>query len=169
LEAEWQASSAETKIILSLGIDNKLFPITFDFHFTNPIQTFFMKVTVQTKTNEHGINGKPVTIKQIIDNQAVIVTPSGKKAFVDVANIKSFHGEIAFNGPDSADLTPDPEAGPDAAPAPQPAPLFPNLDTKLTEQVAADADDAVEATEEETPAVAGKKGQKTTGAVRDNY
>jgi hypothetical protein len=130
-----------------------------------------MKVSIQTRSNQHGINGTPVTIKQIIDGQAVIVTPAGKKAFVDVADIKAFHGEVVFNPDGSAELTPDPEAGEDTPAVAQPAPLFPNLDA-----VAADEDDAPEALAttddiQELTEAAPKKSNKglTVGAARDNY
>lgn len=82
-----------------------------------------MNVTIQTRNNLHGINGIPVPIRQIIDQQAVVVLPSGKKAFVEVASITSFLGEVAFDSPDQASLVPD-EAVAVVPVEPQPAPLF---------------------------------------------
>lgn len=81
-----------------------------------------MKAIFHQHKNPLGINGTPVEVKQIIDGQAIVVLPNGKKTFLEVLHLKSFCGEITFNGPASADVIPDQEV---LAPAEAlPAPLF---------------------------------------------
>jgi hypothetical protein len=81
-----------------------------------------MKAIFHQHKNPLGINGTPVEVKQIIDQQCIVVLPNGKKTFLEVLHLKSFCGEITFTGPASADVIPDQEV---LAPAePMPATLF---------------------------------------------
>jgi hypothetical protein len=83
-----------------------------------------MKGIFNQHKNPLGINGKPVEIKQIIDTQAVVILPNGKKTFLQVANLVSLCGELTFTSEASADVIPDQENQEVATQEKTAAPLF---------------------------------------------
>jgi hypothetical protein len=109
LATEGSLEGPERKIILSKVLANIKFPITFVPHispFTNPHFSTMKGIFNQHK-NTLGINGIALPIASIIDGQATVTLPSGKKTHISVASLQSIEGEINFT---TNEILPDPEA-----------------------------------------------------------
>jgi hypothetical protein len=104
---------------LAKAIANIKFTSTFAIHsnnnffpFTNPHFSTMKGIFNQHK-NALGINGVALPIASIIDGQATVTLPTGKKTHLPVSSLQSIEGEINFT---TNEILPDPEV---VAPAPE--------------------------------------------------